>query len=174
MKLEPLIQMPVAWTGFWGGLGVHLFQGQVTLADMDRLDAFSVQWHRKNPGKLVEMSVIFPSESRMSREERTRMAQIIKRWEHERLASATVILAQGMLGAMHRSVLTGLLMLAPPPHPTAVFGAIADAATWLWPHLRALAGFDATPAEVVAAVAELSAAFQAQRGAQQGPRSRRG
>lgn len=170
MKLEPLIQIPVAWTGFRAGLGVHLFQGHVTLADMDRLDAFGVQWHRKNAGKLVEMSIVFPSESRMTREERTRMAQIIKRWEHQRVASATVILAQGMLGSMHRSVLTGLLMLAPPPHPTKVFGAVADALTWLAPYLRSLEGFDAAPGEVVAAVAELTSAFQAQRAAPEGAR----
>ena len=31
MKLEPVIQLPTAWSGFWRGLGVHLFHGRLTL-----------------------------------------------------------------------------------------------------------------------------------------------
>ena len=163
MKLEPLLQMPVAWTGFWRGLGVHLFHGKLTVGDMDRLDAFGVQWRRRNTAKTVEMSIIFPSDARMTGEERARMAQLIKRWEHQRLASATVILAAGMLGALHRSVLTGLLMLAPPPHPARVSSSVREAVTWLGPHLAALEAFDATPDEVVAGVEAFCASFRARR-----------
>jgi hypothetical protein len=164
MTLEPLLQMPPAWTGFSGGLGVHLFRGKLTVGDMDRLDAFGVQWRRRNTAPTVEMSIVFPSDARMTGEERARMAQLIKRWEHQRLASATVILATGMQGALQRSVLTGLLLLAPPPHPTKVCSTVREAVTWLGPHLRALAGFDATPEETVAGVEAFCAAFLARRG----------
>src|SRR6476661_2518617 len=102
MKIEPLLQLPTAWTCIWRRLAVHLFQGHLPLADMDRLDAFGAQWRRRNPGNLVDLSIIFSGDSRMNSQERARMAQIIKRFENERTASATVILAGGMVGAMHR------------------------------------------------------------------------
>jgi hypothetical protein len=162
MKLEPVIQIPAAWTGSSGGFGVHLFHGHLTLADMDRLDAFSTPWRRRNPGKMVELSVLFPSDARMSSDERTRMNQVMLRWQHLRLASATVILATGILGALQRSVVTGLLLVAPRPHPTRVYSTVREAVTWLAPHLQALPGFQATPDQVVAGIEEFSAAFRAQ------------
>src|SRR5262249_25570444 len=144
-------------------LAVHLFHGRLTLGDMDRLDAFGMQWRRKNPGKIVEMSIILPSEARMDREELARMAQIIKRWEGHRHASATVILAAGTTGALHRSLLTGLLLMAAPPHPSKVFSTVRDAVVWLWPYLRKMGDFEATPDEVVAGIDVFCAAFQERR-----------
>ena len=64
---------------------------------------------------------------------------------------------------MHRSVLTGLQMIAPPPHPTKVFSRTPDALAWLSPHIQALCGADATFAELLAAVDRLCDAFRAAR-----------
>src|SRR5579862_850524 len=111
MKLEPIIHLPNMITGMWRRFGLHAFEGTLTLDDMVRIEAAGELWHRKNPGKVVEMVVIFPSEARLSGEERTRMARIVKRWESVRTASATVVLASGLLGAVHRSLLTGLQIL---------------------------------------------------------------
>ena len=99
MQLEPIIHLPNMITGMWRRLGVHAFEGTLTLDDMARIEAAGELWHRKNPGKVVEMVVIFPSEARLSGEERARMARIIKRWESVRTASATVVLASGLLGS---------------------------------------------------------------------------
>jgi hypothetical protein len=41
---------------------------------------------------------------------------------------------------MQRSVLTGLMMLAPPPHPVKVFGTIPEAVEYLQPYLRQIPG----------------------------------
>jgi hypothetical protein len=161
VKFEPLFQMPTAWTSVSGRFGVHLFEGRVTLEDMQRMKTLGDQWYRRNPGKLVELAVVFPSDTRMTSEERTGMAQLIKHWEGVRIASATVILASGMLGAMHRSVLTGMTMLVPPPHPARVFAQIADAMSWLLPHLRVACGADVMPGSALSAVEGLCAAFQA-------------
>jgi len=79
------------------------------------------------------------------------------------MASATVVLASGLQGAMHRSVLTGLQMIAPPPHPTRVFGALREAVTWIAPHVQALCGVDTTPEELLATIEELCARFRAAR-----------
>jgi hypothetical protein len=94
-------------------------------------------------------------------EERVRMAKLLKKREKQRVASATVILAQGIMGSAQRSMLTGLLMLAPPPHPAKVFGASRDAVGWLQPYVKSLCGPEATTPSLSAAVDELCARFQA-------------
>jgi hypothetical protein len=91
--------------------------------------------------------------------ERSRMTQIMRRGESDRIASATVILADGLRGAMQRSVLTGLMMLAPPPHPAKVFGAIADAVDYLQPYLRQIPGAPTTQSPL-SAVLELYESFK--------------
>jgi hypothetical protein len=163
MKLEPIIQLPNVMTGMWRRFGVHAFEGTLTLDDMARIEAAGNLWHKKNPGKVVELVIIFPSDARMNGEERTRLAGIIRRWESIRTASATVVLASGLPGAMHRSILTGLHMIAPPPHPTKIFGATTDAVTWLAPHIQALCGVDATRDHLLAAIEDLCMAFRTAR-----------
>ncbi len=161
MKLEPIIEMPCMLTGLWKRFAVHVFEGKVTVADMEDLEKRSAVWHSKIAGKMVEMVVILPSDAKMTSEERAKMTQIIRRWEHTRLASATVILAQGLVGAMHRSVLTGMQMIVPAPHPVKVFGATNDAVAWLAPHVRELCGAEAAPEALSAAVDDLIARFGA-------------
>ncbi len=160
-SFSPIIEMPTVTTAVWRRMGVHLFEGKLSIADMDRIDALGADFRKRVPGKLVELVVIFPSEARMTSEERTRMAALIKRWEKERVASSTVILADGLIGALHRSVLTGLQMIVPSPHPVRVFGAIAPAVKWLAPYVRELSGPEATDDAVLAGVDELCARFAA-------------
>jgi hypothetical protein len=150
-------------TGIWRRFGVHAFEGRLTLDDMARLETFGNVWHKKNPGKVVEMAIVFPSDERMESEERARLVKVIRRWEMARTASATVILAQGLVGAMHRSVLTGLMLVAPPPHPTKVFGTTNDAVAWLAPHIQALCGAEASARDLTAAIDELCTVFRASR-----------
>jgi len=164
MKLEAITQLPNMMTGMWRRLGVHAFEGKITLDDMTRMEVAGSLWHRKNPGKVVEMVIIFPSDARMNGEERERMAAIVKRWERVRTASATVVLADGLMGAMHRSILTGLQMIAPPPHPTKVFGVTADAVKWILPHVRALCGDDVGTDDLLAAIEDMCTTFQSMRG----------
>ena len=145
MKFEPIIEMPCLVTGLWKRFSVHLFEGKVTLEAMQEIERRSEDWHDKLRGKVVEMVV----------------THIIKRWESKRTASATVILAQGLVGAMHRSVLTGMQMIVPAPHPVKVFGTIGDGVKWLAPHIRELCGAEATPEALDAGVSELVAHFKA-------------
>ena len=70
-----------------------------------------------------------------------------------------MILAEGLIGAAHRSVLTGLMLLAPAPHPAKVFGKTADAVTWLAPRVQTLCGPSATAEALNAAVDEFCARF---------------
>jgi hypothetical protein len=161
ITLEPAIRASNMITGIWRRFGVHAFEGHLTLEDMAKLEAFGNAWHKKNPGKVVEMAIVFPSDDRMEGEERARLVKVIRRWEMARTASATVVLAQGLLGAMHRSVLTGLMLVAPPPHPTKVFGTAAAAVTWLTPHVQSLCGPEANARDLTAAIDKLCAQFRA-------------
>jgi hypothetical protein len=160
VRLEAAFRTPNVVTGVWRRFGVHAFEGRLSLDDMGRLESFGDLWHKKNPGSVVELAVIFPSEARMTGEERARLAKIIRRWEMSRTASATVVLASGLVGAMHRSVLTGLMMIAPAPHPTRVFGTTREAAAWLSPYVQVACGPEATPAAIGAAVDALCASRQ--------------
>jgi hypothetical protein len=160
MKLEPINQLPNMMSGMWRRLGVHVFRGKITLDDMTRMDVAGCLWHKRNPGKIVELVIIFPSDAHMNGEERERMALVVKRWEGARTASATVVLAGGLVGSMHRSILTGLRMLAPPPHPAKVFGTTADAVEWLLPHVRALCGDDFGAQDLLLAIEDLCTTFK--------------
>src|SRR3954452_10802184 len=125
MKLEPVIDMPCLLSAAWSRFGVHLFHGKVTTHDVDEMERVGDEWFARHPGRLVELVVVYPSRARLTTAERLRLSRMIKRRENDRAASATVILAEGLIGAAQRSVLTGLLMLAPPPHPAKVFGKTA-------------------------------------------------
>jgi hypothetical protein len=159
MKFEPIIEMHCMTSALWRRFAVHLFEGRLTIADMVVVEAKSAIWHAKVQGKRVEMVVILPSDAKMNSAERSRMTRIVKRWENHREASATVILAQGLVGAMHRSVLTGMQMLAPPPHPTRVFDNVKNAIWWLRPHILEVCGSDASIEEVVSSVNALKDQF---------------
>jgi hypothetical protein len=157
MRFEPLIRMSTAWTSVFGRFAVHLFEGRVTLEDMELMQSIGEHWNVKHPGKRVELVVVLPSDTRMTPDERARMARLIKLGELHRQASATVILAEGILASMQRSVLTGMMMLAPSPHPSKVFGSLHDAARWLFPHVHALPGLSLTADQFVVALdAQLS------------------
>jgi len=160
-SFERIIELPGVWSYACGRLGVHLFQGQLSVQDMDRMEQVGVLWHERNPGKRVELSIILPSDARMEQQERARMANLLRRWQNERVASATVVLAQGLRGAMHRSVLTALMLVAPPPHPAKVFGAIADAVTYLTPYIQPLLDAPYTEAALARAVLALHRSFGA-------------
>jgi hypothetical protein len=140
MKFEPLYQLPNAWTFASGRFGVHLFDGEVTVEEMDEMERLAAAWHEDNPGRTVELVVIHPSRHRMTGDERRRMTDLMKRWEHVRDASSTVILAEGLLGAIHRSVLTGLILVVPPVHPAKVHADVTSALSFLAPYVEALGG----------------------------------
>ena len=161
MELEPVIKLAPAWTAVSGRFGVHVFEGHLSLSDMDRMRTIGDEWYRRNPGRLVELAIIFPSNALMSAEERRRMTHLIKRWERDRDASATVILAEGLLGSIQRSVLTGLTLVVPPPHPMKVFGKIPEAVSWLYPYIAPLCPAASSCETALAAVQGLCRAFKA-------------
>jgi hypothetical protein len=159
VKLDPIIEMPCMVTGNWRRFAVHVFEGKATLADMAAIEENSERWHAKIRDQLVEMVIILPSNAKMTGDERSKMTHIIKRWEHTRIASSTVVLAQGLLGSLHRSVLTGMQMVVPPPHPTKVFGSIDDGLRWLAPYIQKSSGADAQADTLIVAVDNLIAYF---------------
>jgi hypothetical protein len=154
MALQAIVRFPTAWSSADQAWAVHLFQGNLSVADMDRMQQIGDRWSAENPAKRVELVIVYPSDARMSSEERARMARLMKHGESRRTASATVILAEGLRGSMQRSTLTALLMLATVSHPAKVFGKVSDAVRWLFPHVQALTGGYSAPEQLEA---ELSA-----------------
>jgi hypothetical protein len=161
MALEPLIKLPNAWSGAAGRFGVHLFEGRLTVADMDRLEAIGDDWHARHPGRIVELVVIFPSSARLDDIERQRLLRLVARREKDRAASATVVLAEGMIGAMQRSMLTGINLVRRPPHPVKVFSAVPEAVNWLLPHVRSACDPNAQRLEMLSSTEEFCAGFRA-------------
>jgi hypothetical protein len=161
IRFRPIVELPCMVTGIWERFGVHVFEGHCTVEDMSRMEAEGDLWFRRNPGKLVELVVVYPSSVGMTMEERKRMQAIIKRWEPHRVASATTLLADGILGAMHRSILTGMLMIVRPPHPVKVFAATESAVEFLTPYVQSLTGPHATEDALREGVAELCTRFMA-------------
>ena len=78
MIFESVMRMPAAWSSVCAGFAIHMFEGHVTLADMDQMQSVGERWNAQHPGKRIEVVLIFPSNARMTHEERSRMAKLIK------------------------------------------------------------------------------------------------
>lgn len=161
MRLEPVICLPSAWSSVFVNFVVHLFEGHLSMPDMERMHTQGEDWSATHPGQRVELVVVFPSDARMSHNERIRMARLIKQGEARRAASATVILAEGLGASVQRSILTGLMMIVPPPHPSKVFGSLPEALHWLSPHLQAICDPRLGSAALTELVSENIAGFRA-------------
>jgi len=156
---EHLIEQQNVLFAAWRRFGVYLFEGPISIGDIDRIEMSGSQFFRKSPGKIVEIAVIFPSDSRMSSEERAHWGKTLKRWGSRRLATATVILATDLVGSMQRSVLTGLQLITRPPHPTKVFPKIDEAILWLAPYITEACGIDATYPKVMDGIHDATTRF---------------
>jgi hypothetical protein len=161
MKLTPIICVPSAWSSVYGQFVVHLFEGHLGLADMERMHVEGERWNAAHPGRRVELVVILPSDAKMSHEERVRMARMIKNGESQRAASATVILADGLLASVQRSILTGLMMVVPSPHPIKIAAQLEEALRWLAPHVQAVCDPKLTADVLISLVDENISAFRA-------------
>jgi hypothetical protein len=160
MGLEPLFRFHNAWTSFAPSFGLHLFEGRLTIADMDRMEELGMAWRMRNPGRLVEMVVIFPSSARLDDEERKRLVRLIGNREKDRAASATVILADGLMGAVQRSMLTALMLMRRPPHPARVFATVTEGAEWLAPQHAALRGRGTGALDIVSEAEAMCESFR--------------
>lgn len=136
----------------WRQLTMWVVEGHTPLDELERVRRMALRWVTTNPGKSVSIIVLHGARSTMSSEERASVARMIAETKHTRAASATVVLGRGVIGALHRSILTGFSLLVPPPHPTRVFADVAPAVAWLHPHLEATCG--AVPALHVEAMLE--------------------
>ena len=158
---EHLIEQPNVLFAAWRRFGVYLFEGPISIGDIDKLEMTSSQFFPEVPGQDRRMRRHLPE--RRQDDERaagTHEKDASKRWESRRLASATVILATDLVGSMQRSVLTGLQLITRPPHPTKVFPKVDEAILWLAPYLAEACGIDATYPKVMAGIHEMSQRFE--------------
>lgn len=126
--------------GAWRRLVVLVTDGHNDVRALEELRRTLVGWIGENPGKNVTLVVLHATPSSMSSDERRTMMRLMEETKHSRMASATVVMATGVLGALHRSILTGMNMLVPPPHPSKIVADVPSAARFLAPYLDGLSG----------------------------------
>jgi hypothetical protein len=129
--VEPAICTPTMAAATWRRMTFLVSDGHNDVAALERMRRMGHEWLRKSPGKTVDFVVIHPSNTTMSSEERATMMRYIDETKHNRLASATVVLATGILGAVHRSILTGMNLIVPPPHPARICADVATGARFV-------------------------------------------
>jgi hypothetical protein len=141
--------------GTWKNLLVWVVQGHTGVAQLEKLRIRFLELARaRGDEKHVALIVLYPSESTMSAEERRCLARMIDESKRRRLASSTAVLAKGLMGAVHRSILTGMSILVPPPHPNRIVSSIEDAIAFVHPHVVQSCGAIAT-GDMRAMVADL-------------------
>jgi hypothetical protein len=127
--------------GTWKDLVVWVVDGHTPLDELKRLRSHVAEWTRERGGrKNVTLVVLHAARTTMSSEERASVARMIDETKRSRVASSTVVLADGLVGALHRSILTGFTIVVPPPHPTKVCADVATAIAFLHPHVESLCG----------------------------------
>lgn len=146
--------------GMWKRLLIWVVEGHTPLPTLEalrlRLTALS---RERGDEKHIALTILYPSDSTMSTEERRSVARMIEESKHRRLASSTAVLAQGLMGAVHRSILTGMSLVVPPPHPNRITATTDDAIAFLLPYITQSSG-PASLADVRAMVNDLYAALK--------------
>ncbi len=153
VELDRVVVADKFVVGTWRRLIALVFDGNLDMTALELLRLRSDEWLEAHPGRTVDIAIVQPSATQMDDATRKMLALVIKDHQDNRNAAATVILATGLRGALHRSVVTAVNMMAPPPYPGRVFGAVDDALDWLSPYIVELCG----EAPLVEIAAELDA-----------------
>ena len=132
--------------GVWRRFTAAVFDGVLSCEEMETLHSLIKEWRARYPGKTADLAVIYPTRAGMTSAERKKWVEILKATEHVRLAGATVVLADGMLGSVHRGIITSFNLIAPPPHPVKVCSTVSAALTWLAPYIEETCGSVPIPA----------------------------
>jgi len=127
--------------GTWKRVVLWVVEGHTPLEQLEALRRrFAELSRERGDEKHVALTILYPTDSTMSAEERKCVARIIDESKHRRLASATAVLAQGLMGAVHRSILTGMSILVPAPHPHRITATIEDAIDFVHPYATLSSG----------------------------------
>jgi hypothetical protein len=114
--------------GTWKRLLIWVVEGHTPLDQLEKLRIrIGALSRERGEHKHVALTILYPSDSSMSADERACVARMIEETKQRRLAASTAVLAQGVMGSVHRSILTGMSLLVPPPHPNKI-AATEDAA----------------------------------------------
>lgn len=146
--------------GTFKNLLIWVAQGHTNVAELQELRVlFGMLAKARGDEPHVSLIILYPSDSTMSGEERRVVTKLIEESKHRRLASATAVLATGVMAAVHRSILTGINLLVPPPHPNRITASIDEAISFVHPHVVKSSG-PITQADVRAMIDELYEALK--------------
>ena len=101
-------------------------------------------------GKISVLSVVAGSKSmgRVRDDVKQAALDLVKKYRHDLVASATVVPPQGFTATIIRTFLVGFSLLAQNPYPTKVFSQVGAALTWIKQVPGQDAGFADAPEEV--------------------------
>lgn len=140
IELEPVVVSDKHALGVWRRFTVSVFDGVLGVEGLDELHDVVMRWRRAHPAPTTDLAVLHPTRAGMDAAERRAWLRVLHATEPYRAVGATVVLAQGLLGSMHRGIITSFNLLAPPPHPAKVFGDVDTALQWLAPSLQQTCG----------------------------------
>ena len=122
----------------WRRCSVSVVRGSVTIPDIEALERGFEAYMSEHPGKHVTFSYVLPSDDRLDAKVRDRIKVMMDNYGADTLAAAYVIPADGLTGALQRSILTSIMMLTRGAYPRKVFKSLEDGCAWGAGHLQSI------------------------------------
>jgi len=126
--------------GNWKRLTLWVVDGHTPVDELESLRQLSQEWREATTEKVVSLIVLHGRRTTMSGPERRSVMNMINETKHTRLASATVVLGRGLIGSAHRSILTGMSIIVPSPHPVKICAEVSEAIDFLHPYIETVCG----------------------------------
>ncbi|MEW5855087.1 MAG: hypothetical protein AB2A00_40295 [Myxococcota bacterium] len=124
------------------------------MARLKRVREVEMQFIRATPGGIAVLTLVQRPARFMTlgAAERAFAEQVAAETAPNTLASCSAILGTGFWVATARSVIAGVQLLARTNHPQTVVSSVAEAATWLAPHVKRADGSHPSVAELIRAI----------------------
>jgi hypothetical protein len=105
--------------------------GPPEMDHMRALDRTFKQLKRRNEDGVAFVNVVVGGVPRFSQEVRDEAARQTAEIDPRDLATAHLVLVDGLVGSAVRAFMSTTMLIGRPPHPTKVFGDISSTARWL-------------------------------------------
>ncbi|HET6338918.1 MAG TPA: hypothetical protein VFG30_37120 [Polyangiales bacterium] len=119
------------WFGAWRNINLLVWLQGATLDAVSRLDRTNLERTQAHPEKLTTVHIVTAIAGPPDPDARDAFNTMHLQWGHTVGCAAVVIERSGFVGVAVRSVITGMVLLAPKHYRVKVFDSIEPAAPWL-------------------------------------------
>lgn len=119
------------WFGAWRNINLLVWLHGATLDAVSRLDRTNPARTQAHPEKLTTVHIVTESAGPPDPDARDAINAMHLHWGHTVGCGAVVIERSGFVGVAVRSVIAGMILLAPKHYRVKVFDSIEPAAPWL-------------------------------------------